>query len=346
MKNINHTIHSQEKQNNPEIVKARNYLLESNPDRLFGVYSLLKNTENSIELELIENILCMYPNQIQNLQNFDENSGISILDINALRKGEISYLLGKEQRIKNPILLSGGVIEIYGAKTKNGTRDHVLLTLRDGNGGADNEQYTSIAGRASGDNLFEENEREQAEESPFLLQNNSGEFFLGIKKLDENFIRNLENSIEDFTHKIRNADKNSEQYIQAEKYLQKLFPKVENLENLINILQKIVKNKNYTTYQYEDILEYPLANDNIKNIKLNDSEGKFFVFHDTNNNTIEYRAMERITGIPKNFSLAGRSTSRLYLESFNQRPNTISRTNKTKKLVPIMQFFTENILRK
>lgn len=346
MKNINHTIHSQEKQNNPEILKARNYLLESNPDRLFGVYSLLKNTKNSIELELIENILCMYPNNIQDLQNFDEKSGISILDINALRKGEISYLLGKEQRIKNPILLSGGVIEIYGAKTKNGTRDHALLILRDNNGGADNEQYTSIAGRASGDNLFEENEREQAEESPFLLQNNSGEFFLGIKKLDENFIRNLENSISDFIEKIWNADKNSEQYIQAERYLQKLFPKVENLENLINILQKIVKNKNYTTYQYEDILEYPLANDNIKNVKLNNSEGKFFVFHDTNNNTIEYRAMERITGIPENFSLAGRSTSRLYLENFNQRPNTISRTNKAKKLVPIMQFFTENVLRK
>lgn len=65
----------------------------------------------------------------------------------------------------------------------------------------------------------------------------------------------------------------------------------------------------------------------MKNVSLGDSRGRFYVFHDEANNVIEYNKLERVLGIPENYTLAGRGSSRLFLESINQRPSSIARNN-------------------
>jgi hypothetical protein len=65
----------------------------------------------------------------------------------------------------------------------------------------------------------------------------------------------------------------------------------------------------------------------MKNVSLGASRGRFYVFHDKENNVIEYSKLERVLGIPENYKLAGRGSSRLFLESINQRPSSIARKN-------------------
>lgn len=252
--------------------EQREALLQNNPDRIYGIYSLISQDDTSIQLSLVKDALCMYPNQFESIAGQELSPDIAILDINALRKGEIAYLYGSNKTIQNPILLSSGLIEIYGAKQGNTTKDHVLLTLRDGNGGADNEQYTSVAGRASGNDLHEEVEREQAEESPFLITDEDGNFALGVASDDATFTAYLGASIEDWIQKIKRANTSEDFYIQAQKYVKKMFPQVGSLENMAKILGHIAHEELYIPYEKEDLSSYPGADAHIKHMTLGDSE--------------------------------------------------------------------------
>jgi hypothetical protein len=73
--------------NNPgDINTQRISLLEKNPDRLFGVYNLVSDTNGIITLELVPNTLCLYPNQMSTINGYQDDSNISLLDINSLRQ--------------------------------------------------------------------------------------------------------------------------------------------------------------------------------------------------------------------------------------------------------------------
>ena len=332
---------------NISVETQRENLLNLNPDIIYGVYSLDDEDAENISLSLVKNALCLYPNQLENIKWLEQNPDVNILNINDLRKGNVSVLHGKEVEIKNPILLSGGVIEVFGAKKSDwSTRAHCLLTLRDG-GSADALQYTSVAGRNIWENLFEEVEREQAEESPFLLKDSEGNYALGLRKLDPIFLRDVQNSINSWKQKIENYQKNpdkADEMKQAEKFLKTGFPEISNLDELAKILDEVVKNQNFVEYDAETLDNYKGAN--MKNISLGDYKGRFYVFHDEANNTIEYRKVERVLGIPKNYKLVGRGSSRLFLESVNQRPGSVARNNWVKKLVPAVQSFVNETLSK
>lgn len=338
------------------LTSTRESLLAQNPDLLFGVYNLKSNDWEAIELELVENTLCLYPNQLENIQGFDENAEITLLDINELRKWSVKTLKGKEVHLSNPILLSGGVIEVYGAnKAKGETRDHILLTLRDG-GAADSLQYTSVAGRNVGKNIAEEAEREQMEESPFLLQDNEGKYALWIRHDNPDFINTLETSIQNWKKKIKSYQnttdaKKMSELEQAEGFVKKLFPKIRSLDTMMSILDDVVSRKAYIQYEAKALDAYTGMEDSMRTVKIGENSGRYFVLHDTDNNTIEYRKLERVTKLPDWYTLAGRNTSRLYLESINQRPNTRrlqhnNSTQESKKVVPAVKDFVQKALEK
>lgn len=342
MNNLNESISEK-----PSVETQRENLLNLNPDMMCWVYSLEGEDDENISLSLVKNALCLYPHQLENIQGLDENPDVNLINITDLRKGNISVLHGNGVEIKNPIIVSGGVIEFFAADKWDGTtRDHILLTLRD-YGSTCPLHYTSVAGGSIWENLFEDLEREQAEESPFLLKDSEGNYALWLRKLDSIFLRNLQGSIKYLKQKITNYQKNpekSDEMNQAEKFLKTSFPKIKNLNELVKILDEIVENQNFVQYSAETLEDYPWAN--MKNVSLGDSRGRFYVFHDEANNVIEYNKLERVLGIPENYTLAGRGSSRLFLESINQRPSSIARNNWTKKLVPFVQNFVNKTLSK
>lgn len=332
--------------------EQRERLLRENTDKLFGVYSLIRDEEWTIELKLMEDMLTLYPDELENIIWLDP-SDIKLLDINKLRKGDAVTLNGKIVTIENPILLSGWVIEVYWAKTHTWTRDHVLLTLRDG-AVVDRLAYTSIAWRNIGADLLDEVEREQAEESPFLLKDTQGNYVLGVRSIRSAFIETLENSIKTWKENIQRykwENSRVQELGEAEKFVKTLFPAIKWwLTMMIQILEDIIERGAYVEYSAENLDTYPGVESSMKTIKIWESSWRFYVFHDKANNTIEYRKLERVIWIPDWYNLAGRSTSRLYLESINQRPNTrrLSDNNiaqEAKKVVPAVQEFIRSIIK-
>jgi hypothetical protein len=79
------------------------------------VYSLEGEDDENISLSLVKNTLCLYPRQLENIKGLDENPDVNLINITDLRKGNISVLHGNGVEIKNPILVSGGVIEFFAA---------------------------------------------------------------------------------------------------------------------------------------------------------------------------------------------------------------------------------------
>lgn len=342
MNNINESISEK-----LPVETQRENLLNLNPDMMCWVYSLEGEDDENISLSLVKNTLCLYPRQLENIKGLDENPDVNLINITDLRKGNISVLYGNGVEIKNPILVSGGVIEFFAAdKWDWTTRDHILLTLRD-YGSTCPLYYTSVAGGNIWEDLFEDLEREQAEESPFLLKDSEGNYALWVRKLDSIFLRNLQNSIHSWKEKIakfHNNPEKSDEMSQAEKFLKTSFPKIGSLNELRKILDEIVEKQNFVQYNAETLEDYPWAN--MKNVSLGDSHGRFYVFHDKANNVIEYNKLERILDIPENYTLAGRGSSRLFLESINQRPSSVARNNWIKKLVPFVQNFVNQTLSK
>ncbi len=79
------------------------------------MYSLEGEDDENISLSLVKNTLCLYPHQLENIQGLDENPDVNLINITDLRKGKISVLHGNGVEIKNPIIVSGGVIEFFAA---------------------------------------------------------------------------------------------------------------------------------------------------------------------------------------------------------------------------------------
>lgn len=223
-----------------DIKTQRENILKLNNDIVYWVYQKIDDY-NSITIKLSDNILTCYPNQLENLKWLEENSDISIIDINALRKWEV-FFLRWSWNIENPILLSNWVIETMKAKKSDWSyRNHTFTTLRDW-WAADKIQRTWVAWRNSFDNLNEEIEREYTEESPFLSQINwVWHIATPNRRNEEEAIKDLVNSIEYFLKNKYNLDRKNEEQEKFIKMFERSFKWIK-YEELWNILQEILDN--------------------------------------------------------------------------------------------------------
>lgn len=321
------------------ISEQRETLLKMNQDLLYGVYSLQDETNHSFDLKFQENVLTCYPNQLENLKWLEENSEITIVNLWALRKWNIEILNWPKIEITNPVLLSNWVIELIEAKKADWTtRKHLISTLRD-DWAADSLQRTTTAGRNSWYNLQEDLEREHIEESPFLGRNKDGELALATIDNSNESIELLIESIWMFLERkyLHEWDEN---YDFVKKNFERNFPWIL-YDELWNILTDIIKNKRFATYSTEKIEEFEWLEWDMKTVSIWDSTGKYFVYHDKENNTIEYRQLRTITGFNDWFKPLSKRSSRLYLESENQFSKTHRIENAQEVFVPTIKYFSE-----
>ncbi len=71
---------------NLSVKEQREELLKLNPDLLAGVYCILYKIVEELNLELVDNVLTCYPNQLDNLKWLDDNLDITIINLSELRK--------------------------------------------------------------------------------------------------------------------------------------------------------------------------------------------------------------------------------------------------------------------
>nr|MDD3719727.1 hypothetical protein [Candidatus Gracilibacteria bacterium] len=323
------------------IKEQREELLKLNPDLLAGVYSIVEEKDGGLKLELAENILTCYPNQFQGLRGLKDNSDITIINLGALRKGKVEVFFGNNVEGKNLVLLSNGVIELVEAQNKNGDiRKHLISTLRDG-GAVDELQRTTTAGRNTGDDLYEDLEKEHIEESPFLGYDRDGKLALAIIDNSAESIEILRESIKFFLDRkyLKSGDIN---YEYAKKNFERNFPGI-SYDDLRAILIDIIDNNRIFTYSVEEENGFKGLGDNMKEISLGNSKGKYFVYFDKDNNTIEYRLIRTITGFNGGFKLLSKRPSRLYLESENQYPRIPRVENASKGYVPTVKYFRDKV---
>lgn len=339
---------------NISINKQRENLLNLNPDLVYGVYELKKNSENEMILENREELLTCYPNQFENLNWINEISEIWILDLWVLRKWEIKFLNKdrKESYLwKKLVLVSNWVIEIVKWSYKQQDwekkqRNHFPTTLRDW-WAVDQNQRTSVAWRNTWSNLFEDLEREYAEESPFLGKKEDWNYYLFTPENENKdlVLNDLIESVKSFLKNKYNLDRNNSEHLDSIKLMERSLR--IKYEDLWKILTEIIENKRIDFFKSKHLENFEWVSDDFREIKMLDSEWrelskwKFFVYFDRENNTIEYRALKEIE-IPKWV----RPSSRLFLESQNQGVKNSRLENLAKdKLVPTIKYFVEKVLK-
>ena len=323
------------------IQEQREELLELNTDLLAWVYTLVEKKNNSIELDLVDNILACYPNHFDELKWLEDNSDITIINLWALRKWNIETFKWKEIDTKDLVLLSNWVIEIIEAKdSKWNINKHLISTLRDG-WAADSLQRTTTAGRNSWNDLNEDLEREHIEESPFLWYDKKWNLSLATIDNSEKSIEILKESINFYLDRkyLKPWDEN---YDFVKKTFERNFPWIE-YENLHSILKDIIDNNRIFTYSVEVEDSFDWLGDDIKEVSLWNTKWKYFVYFDENNNTIEYRLLRKITWFNDWFKPLSKRPSRLYLESENQYPRVPRIKNADKKYVPTIEYFSKKV---
>lgn len=320
-----------------------------NPDMLAWVFSLQMEwkTDGWYSLLNMENVLACYPNQIEDgqivLPEGFEDGNIVIINMGALRKWKIEVIMGDEKNIPEhmeiPVLLSPWVIE-YWEDEKSGKK-YTQTVLRDWGqmnsstwitSLADANERTTTAWRNFSWELIEDLEVENAEESPFLMQDKEGDYFLVTHDLEYKDF--LVNSIRNFLENkyLRDWDEN---YEEVKKAFEAKFKEV-NYDDLENILNGIIESESFEEYEWRDGEIEWLEKDKIQ---LWWEKWDFYVYHDEANNTIEYRAVREITWFPEWLKTVWRIPLRLFLESQNQDPQFRNIKNiwvRWTKLVPTM----------
>ncbi len=334
------------------VLEQRESLQERNPDKLAWVFSnlSLENQEGGFKLVNLENVLCCYPNQLEDWQidlwdDFSQ-SDIVILNMWALRKWEIEVIAWDKNKLpkdmENPVLLSPWVIEYWEWKK---SKKYVQTVLRDGwkmnasawiTSLADANQRTTTAGRNFSGKLHEDLDIENAEESPFLMRDEEGFFVLVMPDLENK--HHLISSIEGFLEN-KYLSPEAENFKEVKKKFERKFKWVK-YEKLGPILEWIIKNDSFQAYEYQD---WDIKGIDKQNIQLGDEKWDFYIYHDEANNTIEYRAVREITAFPEWLEPVWKVPLRLFLESQNQDPS-LKRVDKIWKygnrsiwLVPTME---------
>ena len=339
------------------ILEQRELLQSTNPDKLAGVFDLVwEDQEKWYELSNNRNTLCCYPNQLEDgqiqLPEDFNNWEIVILDMWALRKWEVKVIAWSSDKLpeemKNPILLSPWVIEYWQSE---GGKKYTQTVLRDGwklnsskwiTNLADANQRTTTAGRNFSGSLYGDLEVENAEESPFLMKSEKWEYVLVMPDLKNK--EHLVASIENFL-KSKYLSPESENYEEVKTKFEVKF-KWASYDDLWKILQQIIEKDNFEEYKWG---EWEIDGIDKEHVKMWSEEGDFYVFHDKENNTIEYRAIRRITWFPKWLEPIWRIPLRLFLESQNQDPSFKNIRNIAKyggwatKLVPAIDDFAGKV---
>ena len=327
----------------PSTKEQREKLLKLNPDLVAWVYSLISQKSNTIELKLVDSVLACYPNNLEGLKWLDKKSEITIINLLALRKWKVENLFWNKIHNNDLVLLSNWVIEIVEAKDKSWKiKLHLITTLRDW-WAADVLQRTTTAGRNSWNDLREDLEREHIEESPFLWRDKNWNFALATIDDSEKSIEILKESITFFLNR-KYLNPWDENYNFAKRTFERNFPWIE-YDNLGAILRDIINNNRVFTYSVEEgnSLELLVEKDNIKELSLWESRWRYFVYFDTNNNTIEYRLLRKIIWFNNWFTLLSKRPSRLFLESQNQYPRIQRIENIINWHVPTIKFFWEEV---
>lgn len=325
----------------------------ANPDKLAGVFD---RVWDGYTLKNLGNVLCCYPNQLEDgeieLPDDFSDGEIVILDMWALRKWDIKIIAWKDSNmpewIQHPVLLSPGVVEYYESER---WEKYVQTVLRDGGkmnsskgitNLADANERTTTAGRNFTGDLFEDLEVENAEESPFLMQDEAGKYCLVMHDL--HYKKALIDSIKNFLEK-KYATEEDDNYEEIKASFERKFKGV-TYEELWAILTTIIENDSFLEYDWTD---GAIEGIDMETVELDGEKGDFYVYHDEVNNTIEYRAIRRITGFPEGLKAIGRVPLRLFLESQNQDPSFKNIKNISKYgageigLVPTMADFAQRV---
>ncbi len=319
----------------------RELLLQLNPDIIYWVYDLKQDGEWKMELELIDDVMTIYPNQLQNIQWLDKAWDIVIVDLWSLRKWQIKVLVWWEVKVETPILLSNGVIEYIEWNT---WKPHLITTLRDW-WAADSLQRTTTAGRNTWYDLKEEVEREHFEEWPFLWKNSKWEYTLCIPSENPQGWEYTKESVSSWLENKYNLSRENENDLHFIEAFERNFPGIK-YEELWTILRNIVENDRYMTYDWDnkplDWLDWDMRKLSVED-KWKRSEMNAFVYFDTANNTIEYRDVRRIKWIPDGFQLLGNRPCKLFLESQNQYPRVPRIENAWEKAVPTIKYVSQKV---
>ena len=299
--------------------EQREKLLELNPDIIYWVYKLQNNIDNDMDLELVENIMTCYPNQLNNINIPDECEDICIINLWDLRKWKVSFLHGNTPitDAEKFVLLSNGVVEFI---EWSSWKKHLITTLRDW-WSADQLQRTTTAGRNTWYNLQEEIEREHYEEWPFLWKNDNWEYCLAIAEWNTSWSEYTKESIEFWLKNKYTLDENISEDKKFIDIFERNFPGIK-YSQLWNILKDILQNNRFISYDWEKS-EIEWITDEMKNITILNWESnsiQAYSHFDKENNTIEYRDVRRIKSIPDWFHLLWNRPCKLYLESQNQYP--------------------------
>jgi len=343
------------------IREQREALQEENPDKLAWVFDLV--WDEWYNLVNLENVLCCYPNQLEDWQivlpeDFSEWNMV-ILNMWALRKWQVEIIAWEDsnlpEKIQKPVLLSPWVIEYYEG---DNWKKYTQTVLRDGGKMntsewittlADANERTTTAGRNFSGDLFEDLEIENAEESPFLMQNESWEYHLVMHdlKYKSHLIASIQNFLEN-----KYLSPEDENYQKVKVSFELKFKGI-TYEELGAILTTVIENDNFETYSWED---GDIDGIELEKIDLDEELWEFYVFHDKANNTIEYRSIRKITSFPKGLTAIWRVPLRLFLESQNQDPSfkridrvwtygvNLEEWNlRPTKLVPTMDHFSRKV---
>lgn len=319
------------------IQEQREVLQGNNPDMLVGVFNSNLHQNTSVlgyTLETIPNMLACYPNQLEEWQielpqDFWKWQ-IVIINLWSLRKGQIEVIAWNSNNLpstKNPILLSPWVIEYY--QDDENWKQYTQTVMRDWGqmntstwiiGLADANERTTTAWRNFSWYLLEDLEIENAEESPFLMQDASWKYVLVTH--DHEYIDHLISSIQNFLkNKYLSPSDNNYKAVKTE--FERKFKWVK-YDDLWDILKWIIETNSFQEYSWEkwSISWLHESKVQLTEIDWDTDIGDFYVFHDTENNTIEYRDVRRITWFPKWLkSVWAKIPLRLFLESQNQSPS-------------------------
>lgn len=353
----------------------RELLLDLNPDIIYWVYGLRPSFNDEIDLELIEDVMTIYPNQLENIKWIEQASGIRLIDLWALRKWEFKLLSSNDKpdytrwkwfnstwwyktEVDNwfnglrlnwkAVLLSNWVLEYIEWTT---WKKHLITTLRDW-WSFDNLQRTTTAWRNVWYNLWKEVEREHFEEWPYLWKNKNWEYVLCIPEWNDKWEEYTRKSIKFWLENKFNLSREDEEDLKMIKIFERNFPWIK-YEELWSILIDISENNRFLKYSWDNE-EIPELSDDMKKINITNLWQKnsinAFVYFDKANNTIEYREVRRITNFPEEFVPLSKRPWKIFLESQNQYSRVPRLENAHKNSpVPTIEYVSkkvENLIQK
>ena len=305
------------------IQEQRENLLEKNYDKLYWVYEVLSETTTDIELKVLSSCLVWFWNQLDNLKDLDLATDITIIDLIKLQKGNIEILHWPYFEVGNKkiVMCSWWMIDFFPAKdiTWNIKDVHMITSLRDAWGTSIN-QRTTVAWRVIWENIRDNIDLESAEEAPFLWIMN-GEFYLAISNDKFSY---LKQSIQTFL-----KTKYSPLDPDLTKKFERWFRWLKYVE-LWDVLQKIVENNRFLAYESKDINDLPWLQDLKRNVKIWNIEDSFYTMFNEEQNTYEFKIFKQFIKFPDGFELPWNRPNRLFLESFNQSPQSNRISNATK----------------